>query len=109
MCEISNLISESSKNHRESIGRLPMARFRILVGVTIACAATLVLGIGPAQARDSRSSTARILERLDALERENSELRAEVRQQKEELQSVTQKMEATTRVRRAGQSSWIRR
>jgi hypothetical protein len=96
MCGISKLISECSKSHRGPIGRLPIARFRIFVGVTMACAATLILGIGPAQARDSWSSNARILERLDALERENNELRAEVRQQKEELQSVTQKVEATS-------------
>jgi len=95
MSRLSNLMSESLQRHRESIGRLPIARFQILVGVTMACAATLMLGIGPAQARDSRASTAQILERLDALERENNELRAEVRQQSEELHSFTQKTEAT--------------
>ena len=109
MCGISNLMSEYSQRHRESIGRLPIARFQILVGVTMACAATLMLGIGPAQARDSRASTAQIIERLDALERENNELRAEVRQQREELHSVTQKMEATTRARPRKSANWIRR
>jgi hypothetical protein len=95
MCRTSKLISDYSERHRGTIGRLPLARLRILMGVTTVCAATLMLGVRPAQARDSRSSTARILERLDTLERENNELRAEVQQQKEELRNFTQKTQAS--------------
>ena len=95
MCRTSKLISDYSERHRRTIGRLPLARLRILMGVTTVCAASLMLGIRPAQARGSRTSTERILERLDTLERENNELRAEVQQQKEELRNFTQKTEAS--------------
>ena len=57
------------------------------------CAAALLVGIGPAQAD---LSTARILRRLDALERENIELRSEVEQEKQELQNFSQKVEASS-------------
>lgn len=88
------LITGSSKSYRGVIRPLPLARLRILARVATAFALILMLGIRPAQARDSRS-TARILERLDILERENSELRAEVQRQKEQLRNLTQKTEAT--------------
>jgi hypothetical protein len=53
-------------HYRGPIGTLSIARLLILAEITMVCAGALILGIGQAQARDSDSFDAQILQRLNA-------------------------------------------